>query len=228
MQLLVRKGPRTSARFASLMELYESNYLLVRVLVPCLRSLPSQAASSQPGPSGATPQAKGAPTGAPPPSLVYVSSIEGCLDLQLGQVAHEKYTSTFNLTYLFEQGDTGRASREPDLMIRIYHDARTCEVMSGLLQGVKHGPLRTRDLDEGYRLNRFLQKWVRYCLRQGHVFKPGRFHTRLASSFNPVDASPAMTNLTSNQLPADEQNIQEQNTNDAASGDSRADPSTRS
>jgi len=52
----------------------------------------------------------------------------------------------------------------------LYHDARTCEVMSGLISAGRSESRRTRDLDDGYRLNRFLNKWVSYCLRQGHGF----------------------------------------------------------
>ena len=140
-------------KFSSLMELYENNYMLVRLLIPELRKLPQ----SQDVPDASNPEGK-----------IYISSVEGCLDLELSAIEHSKYTTTFNLTYRFT-GDL-RNPREPDLTIRIYHDARTCEVMSGLLQGLKHGPLRRRDLHEGYRLNRFLSKWLRYCLRQGHSF----------------------------------------------------------
>lgn len=130
------------------MELYESNYVLVRLLVPDLRLLQS-------------------------PGTTYVSAIEGCLDLELSCIEHEKYTTTFNLTYRFVSDN--RKPREPDLTIRIYHDARTCEVMSGLLQGLRHGPQRRRDLDQGYKLNRFLHKWISYCLWQGHSFREGCF-----------------------------------------------------
>lgn len=132
------------------MELYEGNYVLVRLLVPDLRSLQAD-------------------------ETIHVSAVEGCLDLELSCIKHEKYTTTFNLTYRFVSDD--RNPREPDLTIRIYHDARTCEVMSGLLQGLRHGPLRKRDLDTGHQLNRFLYKWLSYCLRQGHSFRDGRFDT---------------------------------------------------
>lgn len=133
------------------MELYENNYMLVRLLIPELRQLPA---------SDADP-------------VTYVSSVPGGLDLELSAIEKSKYTTTFNLTYRFT--NDLRNPREPDLTIRIYHDARTCEVMSGLLQGLKHGPLRRRDLHEGYRLNRFLSKWARYCLMQGHSFKSGNY-----------------------------------------------------
>jgi len=134
------------------MDLYEQNYLMVRVLAPELRNMQgvSTAGSSADQP-------------------VYISRVEGCLDLELSQIEHSKYTTTFNLTYCFTNDQ--RNPREPDMTIRLYHDARTCEVMSGLLQGLKHGPIRRRDLDEGYSINRFLYKWMRYCLKQGHSFR---------------------------------------------------------
>jgi len=162
MHTVATRKAATSGRFASLMELYESNYMAIRLLVPGLRSLPAGN------------------------DLVYVSEVSDCLNLELSRIEHEKYTSTFNLTYRF--ASDSRNPREPDLTIRIYHDARTCEVMSGLLQGTRHGPLRTRDLTEGYRLNRFLQKWIRYCLRQGHSLHHDRCHVReaTAADFEPT------------------------------------------
>lgn len=123
------------------METYENNYMLVRLLVPHLRQL-------EPG--------------------HYVSKVEGCLDLELSQIEHNRYTTTFNLTYRFRQ--PGRAAREPDLNIRLYHDARTCEVVSGIVNNRKGHRRRVRKLDECRRVNRFLYKWLRYCLRQGHSF----------------------------------------------------------
>ena len=129
--------------------------MLVRLLIPELRKFPAASSGDLDTDN--------------PHRVVYTSSVKGCLDLELSSVEHSKYTTTFNLTYCFT-GDL-RNPREPDLTIRIYHDARTCEVMSGLLQGMKHGPLRRRDLHEGYRLNRFLNKWLKYCLRQGHGFE---------------------------------------------------------
>lgn len=145
--------------------------MLVRLLVPELRKFPD-----------ASPEDVNTDN---PDRVVYISSVEGCLDLELSAIEHSKYTTTFNLTYCFT-GDL-RNPREPDLTIRIYHDARTCEVMSGLLQGMKHGPLRRRDLHEGYRLNRFLGKWLKYCLRQGHSFKTN-VHADAARCIAPVSS----------------------------------------
>ena len=133
---------RTSGRFASLMELYENNYILARLLIPGLRE------------AGAG---------------VHISKAPGCLDLELSQIEHQRYTTTFNLTYRFTT--PGRSEREPDLTIRLYHDARTCEVVSGLISNRRTVPRRVRQLDESRLLNRFLCKWLRYCLKQGHSFE---------------------------------------------------------
>ena len=142
---LIPLRPRTSDRFSSLMELYERNYILVRLLAPRLREMEAGD---------------------------HVSRIEGAMPLELSGVEHGRYTTTFNLTYRFSSRH--RNAREPDLAIRLYHDARTCEVMSGLLPGETEEPRRTRDLDEGWRLNRFLHRWLGYCLRQGHGFGAAR------------------------------------------------------
>jgi len=133
---------KTSGRFASLMELYENNYLLIRLLVPELRHL------------------RGGD---------YVSIVPGALDLQLSQIEHCRYTTTFNLTYRFE--NSPRRRFEPDLTIRLYHDARTAEVVTGLIHTQREDARQTRGLDNSWRLNRFLYKWIRYCLHQGHSFE---------------------------------------------------------
>lgn len=134
---------RTSERLARLMESYESNYMLMRLLAPDLAVV--EAGERR------------------------VSRVEGCVDLLLEVLEKEKYTSTLRLTYLFREGEVQR--EEPDLTIRVYHDARTAEAMSGLIHGRRHEQRRRRDLDEGWILNRFLYKWIRYCLHRGHKFR---------------------------------------------------------
>lgn len=136
--------PKTTERFAALMDVYEQNYLLMRLLSPELKNLGLGA---------------------------YVSQVNDSLPLELTVLSHSRYTSTFKLTYrFFDSSVKGRRDREPDLEIRLYHDARSCEVMSGLMPDGRVQIRRTRDLDEGRRLNRFLNKWLNYCLRQGHQF----------------------------------------------------------
>ncbi len=131
--------PRTSARFCDLMELYEQNYMLLRLLVPSLRT----------GAAGAA-----------------VSSVPGCLDLYVELTEKSRYTSTLRLTHRFVDGN--RASLEPDLYVRIYHDARTAEVVSGVLNGMRYGERRGRSLQRSREPNRFLFKWLRFLLHRGH------------------------------------------------------------
>lgn len=137
--------PRNSGRFSTLMDLYEQNYMLMRLLAPDLKHMGSGS---------------------------FLSTAAGTLTLELRDLEHSRYTSTFRLTYRFsEDSARGRSEREPDLAIRLYHDARSCEVMSGLMpDGRVDEERRTRDLEEGRRLNRFLNRWLSYCLRQGHQF----------------------------------------------------------
>ncbi len=123
------------------MELYESNYMLLRLLIPHLSELDKED---------------------------YVSSLPDCVDLKLEILERCKYTTTVKLTYRFTAGSGKR--NEPDLTIRIYHDARTAEAMSGLIHGKRHEQRRVRDLDDGWILNRFLYKWIKYCLHRGHRF----------------------------------------------------------
>lgn len=143
--------PRTTLRFNSLMELYEKNYIQIRLLIPELKAMDASSA--------------------------YVSKPEGLLPLEITGIEHSRYTSTFKLTYLF--ASESRQDREPDLSIRLYHDARTCEVMSGLIPSMRYELRRTRDLSDNYRLNRFLYKWVSYCMRQGHGFDLSNETTRV-------------------------------------------------
>jgi uncharacterized protein YqiB (DUF1249 family) len=75
------------------------------------------------------------------------------------------------MTYHFTEG--GRLHSEPDLKLRVYHDARLVEVLSGHL---KHGRQKLEHLPadaklEKWKLNRFLFKWLGFCLHQGHQFK---------------------------------------------------------
>lgn len=148
--------PRTSGRFESLMDLYERNYMLMRLLAPDLRSMNEGCFVSR---AGDTPA------------------------LELRDITHSKYTSTFKLTYHFTRHPDGRKPYEPDLFIRLYHDARSCEVMSGLLPEGRFAERRTRDLEEGQRLNRFLHKWLSFCLTQGHSFSEQPVSAEVLSAY---------------------------------------------
>lgn len=131
--------------FVSLMDLYENNYIRFRKLVGELGELGSSA----------------------------VSQVEGCLDLYLQVLERSRYTSTVCLTYRFTDDDS--FASEPNLVVRIYHDAGMVEVIAGHL---KHGRQHHDYLPEEsakmkWRLNRFLYKWLGFCLYLGHCFTVG-------------------------------------------------------
>jgi uncharacterized protein YqiB (DUF1249 family) len=87
--------------FAGLMELYEANYMRIRRLCPGLDTIPYYA----------------------------VSRVENTLDLHIQILDRCKYTTTILLTYYFQEG-LGHWRPNPNLEVRVYHDARQAEVLS--------------------------------------------------------------------------------------------------
>ena len=93
------------------------------------------------------------------------------LDLHLVVIEQTRYSSLVHLTYYFGRG--GHHAPEPDAVLRVYHDARQAEVLHlrqslfTLCQG-----FRSPALEQKWRLNLFLSKWLGYCLNQGHAFRP--------------------------------------------------------
>ncbi len=131
--------------FASLMELYASNYLRLLRLAPDLDGL---------GGTGA-------------------SKVAGAMDLYLTVVERFKYTTEILLTYRFQgiEGDV----LEPNVQIRVYHDAHMAEAMSASLRHSHrsnrcHRGAAPTELERKWEINRFLQRWLGYCGRQGHLF----------------------------------------------------------
>jgi len=99
---------------------------------------------------------------------VFVSQVEGYSDLHLCIKERCKYTTIMNLSYQFKQKDSS-ALLLPNLNIRVYHDAKTAEVQnkqSRIHQILSH----EGSIEHQYKLNRFLYKWLGYCLYQGHQF----------------------------------------------------------
>lgn len=128
--------------YGSLMDLHENNYLRFKRLVADLGAISDHA----------------------------VSVVPGCMDLHLQIVERSKFTTTVRMTYHFL--DNKRLVAEPDLKLRIYHDACLVEVLAGHL---KHGRQRLDHLPATalrfkWHLNRFLYKWLGYCLYLGHDF----------------------------------------------------------
>lgn len=129
--------------FVSLMDLYENNFLRLKKLVPDLNSLEQHA----------------------------YSRIEGCMGLHISVLERSRFTTTLRMTYHFTED--GCLHAEPDLRLRVYHDAGLVEVISGHL---KHGRQKLDHLPadaklEKWKLNRLLYKWLGFCLHQGHHFR---------------------------------------------------------
>ena len=131
---------------ASLMELYDSSYKRMMRLAPDLQRIPTNS----------------------------VSRVAGSLDLHLTVLERFKYTTTVALTYRFRAD--GEPILEPNVQVRLYHDARLAEAVSDARRhrirpthrcGRRELPT---ELERKWEQNRFLQRWLGYCLRQGHLF----------------------------------------------------------
>ncbi|PWV65932.1 DUF1249 domain-containing protein [Plasticicumulans acidivorans] len=129
--------------FAGLMDSYERNYMQLRRLVPAM----------------------------PPAATSWVSSAAGALDVHMTVRERFRFTSELDLTYRFIDGGQ-RCWDEPGLRVRIYHDARQAEVMVARLRHWPVFELETELVEQQLRLrshvNRFLARWLGYCLYQGH------------------------------------------------------------
>jgi uncharacterized protein YqiB (DUF1249 family) len=63
------------------------------------------------------------------------------------------------------------------VLARVYHDARLVEAVSHSRRHPPHAAHCRRraepsELEAKWELNRFLQRWLGYCLHQGHLFLP--------------------------------------------------------
>ncbi len=129
--------------FTGLMTIYESNYLKLR-----------QLAGDIGGDVAET-----------------VSCVPRDCDLHLSLVKREPYTTTLKLTYWFAEG--AQVVHDPDLTLRVYHDARLVEAVTGRDQH-HHHKLRElalpadSELDRRWRINMMLNKWLDYLLDVGH------------------------------------------------------------
>jgi len=131
--------------FVSLMSLYESNYIRLAWLAPDLEKI-----------EGAV-----------------VSNVTGDCPLHLSVGERSRYTTTLRLTYMFEE--QGVACADPDITIRVYHDARLAEVQA-CARWHRHTLLESlrsqlaRDLGDRWLRNIMLNKWLDYCVERGHRF----------------------------------------------------------
>ncbi len=142
MQIRRPKTGLTQKRFVRLMDFYEQNYLLLRKLIPHIHKIEGKA----------------------------VSVRRNSVDLHMEVIEREKFTTTILLTHHFKAAN--KILSKPDFIVRIYHDARSVEVLSAALQGKRVKLSQSRvGVKERYRLNRFLHKWLYYLLKQGHVLR---------------------------------------------------------
>jgi uncharacterized protein len=131
--------------FVSLMSLYESNYIRLRWLAPELNDICGAA----------------------------ISQVPGDCALHLTILERSRYTTTFTLTYLFE--DATGVVADPDLQVRVYHDAKLAEVQA-CARWHRHATLASirsqlaRQLGERWLRNIMLNKWLDYCVERGHRF----------------------------------------------------------
>ena len=134
--------------FVSLMTLYESNYIRLRALVDDVRGCAGR----------------------------QVSRVAGDCDLHLEALEQSPYTSILRLTYQFEEPHGEVA--DPDLEVRVYHDARLAEA-SRCARWVRHPGLEAIrshlhcGLGERWLRNMLLNKWLDYCAERGHRFVLG-------------------------------------------------------
>jgi uncharacterized protein YqiB (DUF1249 family) len=130
--------------FVGLMALYESNYLRLLRLVPEIARLDG----------------------------CFRSRVAGDCDLHVEILERSRYTVTLSMTYHFET-DEGLLV-DPDMTVRLYLDGRLAEAMAiGRCQ--RHATLRRlvhehrRELDQRWRRNTVLNKWLEYLSDQGHL-----------------------------------------------------------
>jgi uncharacterized protein YqiB (DUF1249 family) len=132
--------------FSGLMLLYESNYLKLTGLTGELSA----------------------------DSRQWISRAKGDHDLFLERTDTERYTSTLCMTYWLPDAE-GMRIKDPDMTIRIYHDAGLVEAVS-CRTGHRHRLLREIDqshageLNRRWHINMMLNKWLDYLLDSGHGF----------------------------------------------------------
>lgn len=122
----------------------------------------------------------------PTPGQHMISRVPDDLALHLEGIERSRYTTTCRLTYWFDGADGEVA--DPDLLVRVYHDAHLAEAMQ-CGHRHRHRLLRRFHTDRGGELQRrwmrnlMLNKWLEYCHERGHRFGPAAVRAR-----EPIDA----------------------------------------
>lgn len=135
--------------FASLMALYESNYLRLARLT----GDPALLAGER------------------------VSRVASGCDLRLNVLEQCPYTTTLDLTHVFHEAAVVGPGLEtfltyPDVRIRVYRDARMAQAQHWPAdQPEPYGRLpgeAGRELQQRWLFNNMLNKWLEYCIELGH------------------------------------------------------------
>ena len=124
--------------FVALMGLYESNHVRLTALAGDLRHLAGEMRSI----------------------------VAGDCELVLTVTERTPYTSGVNLTYWLAPPTASVLESVPDMLVRIYHDARVVEC-TGFAAAAS--PV-DRELDQRWARNVMLNKWLEYCADRGHRF----------------------------------------------------------
>ena len=126
------------------MALYESNFVRLKHLVPELDRLDGY----------------------------YKSQVAGDCDLHVEIIERSRYTITLSLSYFFFEENVRIA--EPDMKVRAYLDGQLAEAMR-CGNRHRHPAFRRlsrehrRVLDQRWRRNILLNKWLDYLMEQGHL-----------------------------------------------------------
>jgi len=131
----------------SLMSLYESNHLRLCNLVGDLRQLSGERHSH----------------------------VNGDCELALIVGQRSPYTTTFELTYRFDETfeksvkdiDFSHPASAPDMQVRIYHDARLAEALAWYAPSCEP----QLQLAQRWQRNVMLNKWLEYCVERGHTLR---------------------------------------------------------
>lgn len=131
--------------FAGLMTLYEANYVRLAQLVGAPERLPDHGRST-----------------AREDLPLHFTVLERC-----------RYTTALHLTYWFPRGVGAVA--DPDLVVRVYHDARLAEACSCSPRHhhralTPYAREAASELDRRWLMNVMLAKWLEYCIEQEHRF----------------------------------------------------------
>lgn len=113
----------------------------------------------------------------PVPFEEAVSHAPGDRNLYLEVRERTKYTTTLHLTYRFNE--SGRQVCDPDMEVRLFHDARLAEVLACGMhpRSLNFGEFdfeSSSAVEARWARNLFLNKWLDYLLTHGHGFVTAR------------------------------------------------------